>query len=195
MTATTLELQDNRRLKEKTYKWLLWLGIVSIVMFFGAFTSYYIVRKASGNWLEFELPQMFWVSTALILISSVTMNMALTAVKKDHLKPATTFLGITLALGILFGISQYFGWKSLYANGIYFAGSESNAAGSLMYLLSFLHLVHVLAGLIFLLVVLIFASKGKYGSGNVLGVKLCSIYWHFLDGLWVYLFLFFYFIR
>lgn len=195
MTASTLELQDNRQLKEKAYKWLLWLAIVSIVMFFGAFTSYYIVRKASGNWLEFEMPQMFWVSTAMILISSVTMNTAVTAVKKDNLKQATSFLGITLTLGILFGISQYLGWRSLYANGIYFAGSESNAAGSLMYLLSALHLLHVVAGLIFLAVVLVKSSKGKFGSGNMLGVKLCAIYWHFLDGLWVYLFLFLYFIR
>lgn len=174
---------------------MLWLAIVSIVMFFGAFTSYYIVRKAAGNWLEFQLPQMFWVSTAVILISSATMNMALQAAKKDNIKQATMFLAITLGLGVIFGISQYMGWTSLYANKIYFAGTQSNAAGSLMYLLTALHLLHVVAGLIYLTVVLVRSSNGRYGAGNHLGVKLCAIYWHFLDGLWIYLFVFLYFIR
>jgi cytochrome c oxidase subunit III len=192
---STLEIQDNRELREKTSKWMLWLAIVSIIMFFGAFTSYYIVRKAAGNWLQFEMPQMFWISTAVILISSVTMNMAVTAIKNGRIKESANMLLITLGLGLAFGICQYFGWRALYASGIYFAGSESNAAGSLMYLLSALHLLHVLAGIIYLGVITARTSKGKYGPNSFLGIKLCAIYWHFLDGLWVYLFLFLYFVR
>lgn len=187
--------EENREAKEKASKWLLWLAILSIVMFFGAFTSYYIVRKAGGEWLEFQVPQMFWVSTAIILVSSVTMNWALSSAKKDNFKQATTGLMLTLALGLAFGVTQFIGWSFLYENKIFFAGTQSNASGSMFYLLTALHLVHVVAGLIYLLVVMMKSKKGRYTSERMLGIKLCAIYWHFLDALWIYLFLFLYFIR
>jgi cytochrome c oxidase subunit 3 len=196
MSSVSLELPDeNRALKEKTSKWLLWLAIVTIVMFFAAFTSYYIVRRGAGQWLLFELPQMFWVSTAIILISSVTMNWAISSARKNNFSQARNGLLLTFILGIAFGICQYFGWTYLYSQSIVFAGPASNAAGSLLYLITALHLVHVFAGLIFVLVVMTRAGKGAYTSGNMLGIKLCAIYWHFLDALWIYLFLFLLFIR
>lgn len=196
MNTVTLQAPDeNRALRERTAKWLLWLGIVTIVMLFAAFTSYYIVRRAAGHWLAFELPQMFWISTAIILISSVTMNWAIAAARKDDLKKTSTGLLLTFVLGIAFGVVQYFGWTYLYSNNIVFAGSDSNAAGSLLYLITALHLLHVVAGLILLIVMMARTSKGIYSSQNMLGLKLTAIYWHFLDGLWIYLFLFLYFIR
>lgn len=186
---------DNPEAKARAAKWMLWLSIVSILMFFGAFTSYYIVRKAGGSWLEFELPQMFWISTAIILVSSVTMNWAVSSAKKDDFKNVRTALTATIALGLAFGLTQVFGWSSLYSNGIVVAGTQSNASGSLMYLLTALHLIHLLAGLINIGIVMRKAAKGKYSSQNLLGIKLCATYWHFLDALWIYLFLFLFFIR
>ena len=153
------------------------------------------MRKEGGAWLQFELPQMFWVSTAIILISSVTMNWAVSSAKKDDFKQVRAGLLLTLLLGIAFGIAQVYGWTYLYSNGIVWAGTKSNASGSLMYLLTFLHLVHLFAGLINIGIVMRKAAKGKYSSQNMLGIKLCATYWHFLDGLWIYLFLFLYFIR
>jgi cytochrome c oxidase subunit 3 len=194
MSTVTFQ-DDNQAIKERTSKWLLWLAIVSIVLFFAAFTSYYIVRKGMGHWLEFQLPQVFWISTAIILISSITMNWAVSSVRKNDRKSSGTALLLTLLLGLAFGASQYMGWTDLYSKNIVFAGSQSNAAGSLLYLLTALHLLHLVAGLIYVAVVRARAVRGVYNPGSMLGIKLCAIYWHFLDALWIYLFLFLLFIR
>jgi len=177
-------------LKEKSKKFLLWIGLISIGMMFAGLTSGYIVRRQTGTWLKFDLPFTFWISTALILISSISMNWGVQLVRKNSLKILPNAILITLILGIGFGVCQFISWNTLITKNIYFTGPESSASGSYLYVLSALHLCHILGGLIALTVVYFKSIRKKYSADNYLGIKLCAIYWHFLDGLWVYLFLF-----
>lgn len=195
MDATRVAINEEmRQSRRKVSKNLLWLGIVGMVMLFGGFTSAYVVRHAQGSWLEFEIPVLFYVSTAIIIVSSVTMNWAVSAVKKDE-KVFKIAVLVTLLLGLAFAVMQFQGWKSLVNQGIYFTGNGSNASGSFFYIITFMHLLHLLGGIIALIVVYFKALADKYSSADYLGVQLCAIYWHFLDVLWIYLFLFLYFIR
>jgi cytochrome c oxidase subunit 3 len=190
---------DNNTTEEKgkipSAKILLWLGIGSIVILFAALTSAYIVREAEGNWVKFELPSLFWFSTACILLSSVFMNNALVAARKNNFKGISIALGITLILGIFFVIGQFLGWKALVHDGIFFAGNKSNPSGSFLYVITGLHVAHLIAGLIYLFVVFTKSIKNRYNAAHLMSLELCATYWHFLGGLWVYLFLFLLLIR
>jgi cytochrome c oxidase subunit 3 len=181
--------------QQKASKPLLWVGILSIVMMFAGLTSAYVVRADNGNWLLFELPSAFYLSTAVIVTSSITLFFAFQMAKKNNQKGIILGVLATFILGLLFSYFQYAGWSELYSKQIVFGGKSSNASGSFLYLITFLHLLHLFAGLISLLVTLKNAIKGKYNAQNTLGLELCSIYWHFLDILWVYLFLFLLYIR
>lgn len=181
--------------KQKSAKPLLWIGIISIIMMFAGLTSAYIVRADNGNWLLFNLPDMFFVSTAVIITSSITMFFALKMAKNNNTKGIVIGLVATFILGLVFSYTQYLGWTELWSKGIVPAGKYSNASGSFLYVLTGLHLAHLFGGLISLFVTLINSLRGRYSAGNTLGLELCSIYWHFLDILWVYLFLFLYYIR
>jgi cytochrome c oxidase subunit III len=198
-----------------TRKFLLWLGIVSIVMLFAGLTSAYIVRQGEGKWVNFALPWQFIVSTVLIVLSSATLQMSILAVKKNNLSQSNTMLVLTALLGLGFVLFQYLGWRQLVDGGVYLvgtikdinisyeyirAGNENpadiaNVAGSFLYAITGLHIVHLLGGLIALSVVLWRAFRKKYSATSYEGISLCAIYWHFLDGLWIYLYLFLIFIR
>jgi cytochrome c oxidase subunit III len=172
-------------------KFALWLFMVSVIMIFGALTSAYIVRQAEGNWLDFEMPSMFYVTTALILLSSVTMHWAYYAVKKDRVETAKVAMSITAILGLAFLVGQFLGWKQLVANGVYLVSRESSGvSGSFLYIISGLHGLHVVSGVIVLLVMLGFVFRLKVNSRNLAPIEMCTTYWHFLDGLWLYLFVF-----
>lgn len=186
---------EKQNIKLKTQKPMLIIAIVSMVMLFAGLTSAYIVRQAEGEWLHFELPRMFWISTGVILMSSVSMNWALTSAKKNNLGSVKKAMGLTLALGLLFIICQFLAWNELVNQEVFFAGTKSNASGSFLYALTGLHLAHLLAGVIYVIVVFVRSLKNYYNSENTLGLQLCSIYWHFLDILWLYLFFFLLFIR
>jgi len=181
--------------KRKAAKPLLWIGIISIVMLFAGLTSAYVVRADNGNWLLFNLPNAFFLSTALIITSSITLFMSLQMAKRNNKPVVIIGISLTFALGIAFTFAQFAGWNDLTAKGIVFAGKYSNAAGSFLYALTGLHLAHLFGGLIALFVTLINSIRGKYTKEDTLGLELTSIYWHFLDILWVYLFLFLYYIR
>jgi cytochrome c oxidase subunit 3 len=187
--------EELKEIKIRTKKMLVWIGIASIVMLFAALTSAIILRKAEGDWLEFTIPSIFYFSTAVIILSSITMIMALEAAKKDNQNGIKIGLWATFVLGIVFSYMQYVGWGHLTQGGVYFAGSESNPAGSFFYILTGLHVLHLLGGLINLLIVIYKAQKRKYNSSDYLGIQLVGIYWHFLDILWVYLLLFLIFIH
>ena len=176
-------------------KILLWLGIASIVILFAALTSAYIVREAEGNWVKFELPSLFYFSTACIVLSSVFMNMAMVAARKNAVKIVQATLGITLLLGILFIAGQFLGWKALVNEGIFFAGNKSNPSGSFLYVITGLHVAHLVAGILYLVYVFSKSFKSQNSSKDLMRLELCATYWHFLGGLWVYLFLFLLFIR
>jgi cytochrome c oxidase subunit 3 len=181
--------------KRKAAKPLLWVAIASIVMLFAGLTSAYVVRADNGNWLLFNLPNAFFLSTAVIITSSITLFMAVRMAKKNHKTGTIIGVLLTFILGIVFTYTQFAGYHELTAKGIVFAGKYSNAAGSFLYALTGLHLAHLFGGLISLFVTLINSMRGKYNAENTLGLELTSIYWHFLDIFWVYLFLFLYYIR
>lgn len=181
--------------RKKSAKALLWIGIVSIIMLFSGLTSAYVVRADNGNWLVFQLPSIAIVSTGVIIASSLTMLLAQMAIKKDNLKATSIFLFITFVLGLVFTYTQYLGWKELTVGGIFFLGKYSNASGSFLYLIAVVHLLHLFGGLIALLITLTKSLKKRYSAQDYLGIELSAIYWHFLDALWIYLFLFLYFFR
>jgi cytochrome c oxidase subunit III len=148
------------------------------------------VRRQTGTWMKFDLPFTFWISTAVLLISSISMNWVVQSVKKNDLKMLPNAALATLILGLGFGVCQFISWATLIGKNIYFTGPTSSASASYLYILCALHLCHVLGGVIALTVVYLKSLRKKYSADNYLGIKLCAIYWHFLDGLWVYLFLF-----
>ncbi|MFD1143859.1 heme-copper oxidase subunit III [Larkinella insperata] len=166
-------------------KFILWLFVVSIVMLFAAMTSAYLVRRAEGNWLEFEIPSIFWYSTVVLLISSASMHWAYRAAKKDDLGVLRTAISITFAFGLAFLVMQFVGWQDLVAQNVFFVG---NPAGSFMYVFTGLHAFHLVSGLIVILFALRAAFQLKIHSKNLNQIEICATYWHFLDVLWVYLF-------
>ena len=168
-------------------KFMLWLFIATIVMLFAAFTSAYIVRQAEGNWLDFKLPATFLWSTIVIVISSASMQLTYGSVKRDELNKAKMGILVTLVLGLVFLATQLAGWAALVDADVYFVG---NPAGSFMYVLTGLHGFHILAGLIFLMVVFIAIMRFKVHSRNAVLVEMCTTFWHFLGGLWIYLYIF-----
>lgn len=198
MNNTSLHI-DNQ--KEQAFavhpkKFIIWILMGSIFMMFGALSSAYIVRKGEGNWLEFDLPSVFTISTILILISSITYHLSYLSSKKDDLVKTKMYLIITLSLGIAFLISQYYSWIQLYnykflnGFGVVFGGEYSNPAGSFLYVLSGLHAFHIVSGLVFLIAILLLAFKNKINSKNQLWIEACGHYWHFLGLLWIYLYIF-----
>ncbi|MGZ3862153.1 MAG: cytochrome c oxidase subunit 3 [Bacteroidia bacterium] len=185
----------DKKVNEKAKKALLYWSLASMSIFFAGFLSYYIVMHGNGNWLTFSLPSMFFISTALIITSSFTMVMGQRAIKVNDYKNAKTGVLLTFLLGTGFAISQFLAWKALFAQGIVFSGKQSNVSGSILYTITFMHFLHLLAGLVALFVSLIKVIKHRYSSENYLGLSLSAIFWHFLDALWVILFLFMYLIR
>lgn len=171
-------------------KFALWLFIVSVVMLFGAWTSAYIVKRGEPGWSSFELPGQFWVSTAIILLSSVTMVWAQRSAGKDQLDQTKLALGVTTVLGIAFLIAQWLAWGKMVEMNYYFAGSSSNSSSSFIYVLTGFHGLHIISGIIVLIIALISTFRFKVHSKNMLRLDLCSTYWHFLGGLWLYLFVF-----
>ncbi|SDQ26590.1 cytochrome c oxidase subunit 3 [Flagellimonas zhangzhouensis] len=177
-------------------KMMLWFGIVSLIMGFAGWTSAYIVSSKREDWVnDLELPSAFFVSTAIIILSSITYFLAKKLVSKGNQKQATLFLLVTLALGITFIVLQFYGFSQMLENGYYFTGPTSNIKMSYVFLIAAVHIAHVVAGLISLLTVLVQQLRNKYTPDNMLGMELGATFWHFLDFLWVYLILFMYFVK
>lgn len=191
LTQGTLEEKNNR-----AKKMMLWFGIVSLVMSFAGWTSAFVVSSSRPDWLkDFVLPNAFIVSTVIILISSITFILAKKALKKDNRQATTLWLLSTFALGITFIFYQFKGFQQIIDLGYNFTGPTSNVTMSYIYLIAIVHILHVVVGLICLLVVIYNHFKQKYNASKMLGFELAATFWHFIDILWVYLFLFLYFIR
>jgi cytochrome c oxidase subunit 3 len=169
-------------------KFSMWLFLLSVVMIFASLTSGYIVRKSEGNWVDFELPPIFWLTTAILLLSSLTHHLAFYHAKKDNLAQVKGWMMLTALLGLAFLVSQWYSWVYLVNINVYFSGN--NVAGSFLYVLTGLHMLHVLSAVIFVLIITIRTYQYKVHSKNLLGIELCTTYWHFLDVLWIYLFAF-----
>tara|TARA_B100000963_G_scaffold345634_1_gene349905 strand:+ start:1122 stop:1700 length:579 start_codon:yes stop_codon:yes gene_type:complete len=192
-----MELSGNEiRLKTiKAKKMMLLFSMLSIAMTFAGLTSAYIVSKARPDWLKnFELPLSFSLSTAIIVLSSITIWIAKKNLKKNNNSKSTNWLFITFILGVLFIILQFVGFNSLISKGFFFTGAQSTITTSFLYVLTVLHLAHLFAGMIVLTVVIYNNHKGKYKKEK-LGFELAVTFWHFLGILWLYLFVFLYFFR
>lgn len=182
--------QPNSTLSMHPKKFALWLFIVSIVMIFGGLTSAYLVKQGEGGWLLFELPIIFYISSALILLSSGTMHWAYMSAKKDNFATTKLAMSITVVLGFAFLVTQLMGWNDLVKIGVFFAGSQANAAGSFLYVFSGLHALHLVSGLIFLLIILVAVFRYQIHGKSMVRMEMCATYWHFLDLLWIYLLVF-----
>ena len=189
--------QGTQQEKEtRSKKMMLWFGIGSLIMTFAGLTSAFIVSRKREDWLiDFELPQAFVISLIVIIISSITMILAKRAVKQDNASQATVWLLLTLGLGVYFIVNQFTGFSQFVAQGYNFTGPTSNVTISFIYVIAIVHIAHVIAGLISLVVVIINQLNKKYTPKEMLGVELASHFWHFIDILWVCLFLFLYFFR
>ncbi len=239
---TNLIYTEEEQIKRRSKKMLLYIGIFSIVMLFAGFTSAYVVAQADAFWVKIALPSAFYISTALILVSSATMWMALASAKKSDTKKTKQFVLLTLLLGIAFSYFQFQGWGQLFdrghtvrgenmfmikgehgkdytffykgqpmqkVDGEFYAANDQlhekpltdalmgsrDSASSYLIAITFLHFLHLAGGLLYLLLVQREAVKGLYIGKNTLRLELCSTYWHFLGGLWVYLLLFLLFIH
>jgi len=191
--------EQDQEIAEKTIrakKMMLWFGIISLSMSFAGLTSAYVISKERPDWLiDFIIPEAFYMSLGLIIASSVTMILAKSAVKKEKNSAGMLLLVLTFLLGLGFIFYQFIGFNEIIQNGYYFTGSESTITTSFIYLVVLMHLAHIIAGLIALLVVIYNHSRQRYAKGKTLGIELASTFWHFVDILWIYLFFFFYFVR
>lgn len=175
-------------------KFALWVALASISMLFAGFISAYIVRMSAGNWLEFELPSIFLASTMIIVVSSVTLQIAFMSFKQKREWRYKGFLLVSLFLGLAFVALQYQGWMDMLAMGIDLKG---NPSGAFVYMISGVHLAHILGGI----AVLIVACLHAFGLPFVITEKrverldLTCQYWHYVDLLWIVLFLFLTFYR
>jgi len=191
LTQGTIE-EKNKRAK----KMMLWFAIISLIMSFAAWTSAFIVSSTRPDWLkDFQLPDSFAVSTIVIMISSVSFILAKRALKSQNSILTTIWLVVTLALGTIFIFNQFSGFQQIINQGYNFTGPTSNVTMSYIYLIAMVHILHVVVGLICLVVVIYNHFKQKYNSDNMLGFELAATFWHFIDILWIYLFLFLYFVR
>ena len=193
MTKNTVEFDNNanRPLSMHPNKFSLWLFMITVVMLFGAFTSAYLVRRDGGNWLLFELPTIFLWNTCLLIVSSLTMHMAYVYAKKDEIEKVKYYVLATIVLGLAFmGFQMIGAWNSLTEINVFFGGKESNPAGSFVYVFFFVHVMHLVAGVGFLLFLYIQTVKLKVNSKSMLQMEMTATFLHFLDLLWVYLYVF-----
>jgi len=190
-----LEKNELRKKHIRARKMMLLFSLLSITMTFAGLTSAYIVSKARPDWLkDFELPDYFIISTLIILASSISMWLAKKNVKKKLVSKTSFWIAITFLLSIFFFLSQFLGFQELINKGYYFTGAQSTVTTSFLYVLALLHLVHVFAGVIVLIVVFVNNKSKKYND-ETLGFELAETFWHFLGFLWLYLFVFLYFFR
>lgn len=183
------------------HKFALWLAMGSIAMMFAGLTSAYIVRQSQGNWRMFHMPVVFWVSTAVILISSGTIYLGLRAFRERQMIRYRVLITTTLILGLLFGVLQCLGFWQLYhipqptvLNGQQLTETvkvSGNPSESFLFIITGLHLAHILGGIIALLIVFLMAYRRRVKVYNATGLEIVAAYWHFVDVLWLYLFIFF----
>lgn len=187
------EMDKARRAK----RMMLWFGIISLLMSFAAFTSAFIVSSERDDWVaDFQMPNAFFLSTPVIILSSITMWLALRNIKEEKRSQGMLFLVTTFIFGATFAGLQFYGFRQItYDLGYYFTGESSNITYTYVFLIAFVHLLHIFAALIALGVVIYNHYKQQYTKGNTLGVELAATFWHFVDLLWIYLFCFLYFVR
>lgn len=194
MEEQTLQ-QELTVARKKSAKPMLWVSMISMVMFFAGLTSAYVISMKRDDWVTFDLPIAFYTSTALIILSSITLILSQRFLKQNRRQLSLIFVVVTLILGIAFIWQQYEGFNELKSLGLYFTGPGSTVSTSFIIGITLMHVFHLIAGVIVLFVVIYNHFKYKYKPNDLLGFELGAIFWHFVDILWIYLFFFFYFIR
>ena len=180
---------NQQRQRIHPHKFILWVAIGSIVMMFAGLTSAFIVKSNLVGWKNIVLPKIFWFSTAAIVLSSLTVAMAVRSSKQREMRQYRMLIALTFILGIVFVVLQGFGFKGLWDQHIRFSGSAG--AGQFLYVIFGLHAIHVIGGIIALLVLFFKAFFGKVKFYSSVPVEVAAIYWHFVDILWIYLLVFF----
>ncbi|MFZ1530467.1 MAG: cytochrome c oxidase subunit 3 [Ferruginibacter sp.] len=176
-----------QRTKIHPHKFNLWIGIGSMLMMFAGLTSAFIIKRNQAGWISFDLPPVFWYSTAVILLSSISIWMAQQAFKARLMNRYRVLMALTLVLGVLFLVLQYVGFKQLWAKGITLTASVSY---SFLYVIVGMHALHLLGGIAALVFMLLRAFGSKVKTYSTVPVELISTYWHFVDLLWIYLLFF-----
>ena len=186
MQTETLKYRRNRI---HPHQFALYAGMASILMMFAAFTSAYLVRQAAGNWQEYVVPNIFYISTGILLVSSATAHFAFRAFKNGKKNAYRNGIILTALLGVVFVVMQYYGWNALYNIGVPLDG---NPSGSFFYVISGVHAAHVLGGVAALGVAAYHAMTLPFQVTEKRKVRflLVTQYWHFVDILWLYLFVF-----
>ncbi len=196
MNPDKMTIQEEKERSDRSYKLILLFAMVSMTMMFAGLTSAFVVSKSRTDWLkDFQMPSAFFYSTAVIIGCSITFHLAKKAIQKNSRNATTSYLLVTLALGILFVFLQFRGFHQIVEAGYFFTGSASSITTTFFYVVTLAHLVHLAGGIISLLIIIYNHFKQKYNSTQTLGIELGAMYWHFLDILWVYLFLFLYFFK
>ncbi len=188
-----LSTLDNSQLKQESLnlrpkKFLMWLFVITTFMLFAAFTSGYIVytNGSPARGIKMILPNLFIYSTAVIILSSAFLYQAQRAAKDLNTSKEKLWLMLTIVSGVLFCILQLQAWRSFVANGAYFV--NPNASQSFLYIFTGGHMLHIVAGIMMLVHALWSVSKGVSDVKNKFNVELCSIFWHFMGLLWIYLY-------
>ena len=180
--------QDKLNLRAK--KFMMWLFIVTSFILFAGLTSAFIVYTAGNpnRGIKIILPQLFIYSTAVIILSSVALHMAYYYAKRMQLMKQKVYLLATIVLGILFFVMQLGAWQTLIDQGVYFV--NQNASQSFIYVFTGMHLLHILAGLVMVINSYAGAVKRIPQLKNIFRLEVTSIFWHFIDILWIYLYVF-----
>ena len=194
--SMTMTAQEHKERTGRSYKLLLLFAMASMTMMFAGIVSAFVVSKSREDWMkDFQFPSAFYFSTLTIILCSVTFHLAKKAMQKDNRQSTTALLLLTLAFGIGFVLFQFEGFHQLMDQEYYFTGPQSNITTTFLYVIATLHLAHLAGGIISLLIIIYNHFKQKYNSTQLLGIELGAIYWHFLDFLWICLFLFLYFFK
>jgi len=191
--ASGISIQEQGIIRSKTAKPLLWVAMAGMSMIFASLTSAYVVRQADSDWLSIDLPMQFYYSTAIIVLSSITLVFADISAKKDNQTGIKIGLISTFVLSLAFVYSQFDAYKILMDQGFYFSGS--GISSSFLYVLTIVHLAHVFGGNISLFITSIKGLRGKYSAEDKLGIELVSWYWHYLTGVWMFLLMFLLYIK
>ena len=182
--------------RREPFHFMVWLGIASSLMLFTMLLVAYIVRRTGTDWADIKLPAVFLVSTGVIMLSSLTLNNAVVSFRHERFSSYRSNLATTFGLGVLFMLLQSWGWRQMILAGVQLKG---NPSGGFIYIISGIHLLHILVGLIFLGIVLSEAFRRRpyvdsfvysVNPPNKLKIRLITLYWHFIDLLWLGLFVF-----
>lgn len=196
-------MSTDQRKKIHPHKFALWVAMGSIAMMFAGLTSAYVVKQAAGNWRTYQLPMVFWVSTLVIILSSVTIALGLHAFRQRQMPRYKMLISLTLVLGLAFAGLQYLGFYQLATQPqpLILNGEEQgrlapvtvsgNPAESFLYAIAGVHLLHILGGVVALAIVFFRAFRKRVKVYNTTGLEIVAGYWHFVDVLWIYLFVFF----